>query len=697
MRKFVKFKVWMLTGILLGILSTSVVPGWHRVAASTGQVTDSLSASQLQEAIAQGQTRLGIPQDLDPATLPDFPARSGSGVSSDPADQIAPPGLLVRPGAAPISYFFGIRMENELDSLVGRYESALFAANAASQPIEVRLPNAADPVAEAETETATLIASASDPAATITTPALDMARQLKLDWPNLMETESWGEARSRWLAVREALWDDFPLDRPFAQTEIRAMWLDRGSIVRARSRQGLARLFDNMQAAGINTVFLETVNAGFPIYRSRVAPQQNPLTQGWEPLAEAVTLAHERNMELHAWIWVFAAGNLRHNTLMGKTDDFLGPSLAAHPDWVAYDQAGSPIPLGQTKPFYDPANPEVRDYLLRLIDEIISNYDVDGLQLDYIRYPFQDPKAGRTYGYGGAARREFRRQTGVDLADVTPVPDPWLPRAELERQRSLWTAWNNFRIEQVNSFVAETSELVRSKRPEVTLSAAVFAMPQEERLLKIQQDWNTWAEKGLVDWIVLMSYAQDANRFAELITPWVAEQTYESTLVIPGIRLLGMPVPVMIDQLQTLRDLPATGYALFATDNLDTRIQSVLNTTQGEHASPVPQENPYATAAARYQTLQQEWNWLLASGQMTLQPRLADRWIAEVNAMGSSLDALLSHPADLAAVQTQLQDLRRNIGAGLTLATATTPDYRFQTWDNRLETISRFLNYGAQR
>ncbi|WP_204138224.1 glycoside hydrolase family 10 protein [Halomicronema sp. CCY15110] len=693
MRKLAKLGLWCLSGVVVSWLLVNAVPAGGAISPTDSLPTELTTPHLGDRAIAQNRTRLGIPQDLDPATLPDFPSRDLQGNSRDPADQIAPPGLLVRPGDAPISYFFGIRMEQELDSLVGRYESALFAANAATQPIEVRLPEESESIASTDNKTRV----ASTELAAVSTPALETARQLKQDWPDLLATEAYGEARRRWLDVRDALWAGFPLDRPFAQAEIRAMWLDRGSIVRAGSRAGLARLFDNMQTAGINTVFLETMNAGFPIYPSRVAPQQNPLTQGWDPLADAVELAHARNMDLHAWIWIFAAGNLRHNAILAKSDQFLGPSLAANPDWVGYDQAGSPIPLGQTKPFYDPANPELRDYLLRLEAEIITNYDVDGLQLDYIRYPFQDPSAERTYGYGDAARRAFQQQTGVDPTNLTPLVDPWLPREERDRLNDLWQAWNDFRIEQVTSFVAETSELVRRERPDITLSVAVFAMSEEERLLKIQQDWNTWAEQGLVDWIVLMSYAQDANRFSELITPWVVDQSYDSTLVIPGLRLLSMPLPVMIDQLQTLRDMPATGYALFATDNLDDRIRSMLNTTQGQHQSLIPQQTPYATAAARYRALQQEWNWLLVNGLITLQPRLAERWVTEVNAVGASLDALANDPGgSVAAVQAQVTELQRTIGAGVTLSTTTTPEYRLNTWKNRLEAINRFLAYGAQ-
>jgi uncharacterized lipoprotein YddW (UPF0748 family) len=63
----------------------------------------------------------------------------------------------------------------------------------------------------------------------------------------------------------------------------------------------------------------------------------------------------------------------------------------------------------------------------------------------------------------------------------------------------------------VTSFVAEVSRLVKRERPDIVLSTAVFAKPEHERRQKIQQDWGTWADRGLVDWIVLMSYAQDTN------------------------------------------------------------------------------------------------------------------------------------------------------------------------------------------
>jgi len=71
---------------------------------------------------------------------------------------------------------------------------------------------------------------------------------------------------------------------------------------------------------------------------------------------------------------------------------------------------------------------------------------VDGLQLDYIRYPFQDPAANKTYGYGKAAREEFQQLTGVDPLTISPT------------DQDLWQKWIDFRTAQVDSFVAELSQ-----------------------------------------------------------------------------------------------------------------------------------------------------------------------------------------------------------------------------------------------
>lgn len=710
MTRFFKVVVGLAAGIavsLLGGLSTSLPAYSNGPEPLVAPLTAETAVMETDRETTEESADTGILEGLSlPQRRVTPPAEEALPLppnSEDPADQVAPPGLDVQPGDMPITPFMAIAMRQELDGLMGRFESALFLANAAGQPQQLQTTDLS-----VDRTHSTLIASVESPLAPETPetpmphPVLVEARQLMQDWQGLIDNRAYQEARDRWLTVRQTLWENFPTDRAFAQPEIRAMWLDRGSIVRAGSPQRLAALFDRMQESGINTVFFETVNASYPIYPSRIAPSQNPLTRRWDPLAAAVDLAHERNMELHAWMWVFAAGNQRHNAILNLPTTYMGPVLNAHSDWAAYANDGNPIPRGQTKPFFDPANPEVRRYLLSIIDEIISTYDVDGLQLDYIRYPFQDPGADRTYGYGLAARQEFYRMTGVDPIELTPRIDPWLAVSERQRLRSLWQQWTDFRIEQVSQFVAAASALVRQKRPDMILSTAVFPIEEHERLQKIQQDWGSWARQGLVDWIVLMGYAQDTHRLTQLIEPWVLTRDYGPTLLIPGIRLLNLSVPATLDQIQALRDLPVPGYALFATDNLDESMQTVLNRTQGRHTGKVPQQAPYQTAAQRFAALQQEWNWLLSNQQMSLATQLADSWTQQVNDLGQTLNALADSlaadtAADIETALAQLQALKRSLGIGMWLQTATTPDYRLQAWENRLESIHRFLAYGAAR
>lgn len=676
-----------------------MTPGLGKLAA---QITNlSLATKPLWSGNKSDKTPSGastpLPEaSLDPAPSPPQPSIRlpvpSDGITPgglDPAEQVAP--SLIDLGATnqPIGPVPSLAMQQELNNLIGRFESALLMAESATLPAQVAQ---AEPMVKAEAE--------SEAGEVAMHPALLEARQLMADWNGLIERREYAIARRRWQSVRQALWDNFPTDRPAAQAEIRAVWLDRGTIVKAGSREGLAQVFDRMAAAGVNTVFFETVNAGYPIYPSKVAPYRNPLIRRWDPLKEAVSLAHARGMTIHAWIWTFAAGNQVHNTLLNLPPDYPGPLLALHPDWAGYDNRGNVVPPGQTKPFLDPANQEVRSYLLRLISEIITSYDVDGLQLDYIRYPFQDPGAGRTYGYGTAARWRFRAMTGVDPLELATAPGPTASESQRVWHRQMWSRWTEFRVQQVTSFVQEVSLMIRRQRPDLVLSTAVFARPEQERLQKIQQDWGTWARQGYVDWVVLMSYAEDTNRFEQLIEPWLTTNDFGSALIIPGIRLLNLPQAGALDQILLSRDLPTPGYALFAATDLNSALEEMLHRTQGRTlAMPPgsPRQASFQMAHERYQTLQREWNLLLSTRQLWMEQPVLTRWMAEVNYLGEDLAALSENPSArrFQSAQTRLENVRNALDERVLVQT-TNGNYRVQTWRYRLTAIDHLLDYGEK-
>ncbi|WP_413279875.1 glycoside hydrolase family 10 protein [Floridanema evergladense] len=634
-----------------------------------------------------------VPSPQSPVPSPQSPIPSPQSPAPDPTERVATASIRVVPGGEVITPQEAIAMRQDLENLIGRVESALLTANVANNSVriaerqrgreaeeEARKETSANAVTVATTSFNTNQLSAAN--------TLQQAREVLQSLPQLIANRDYANARSQWLKTRQDLWNLYPLDRLVENSEIRAIWLDRGTIVQAGSEQGLAKIFDRLAQAGINTVFFETVNAGYPIYPSKVAPEQNPLTKGWDPLEAAVKLAHERGMELHAWVWTFAIGNQRHNTILNQPQDYLGPVLTAHPDWANYDNRGNIIPLEQTKPFLDHANPEARRYLLSLFEEIVSRYKVDGLQLDYIRYPFQDPKRGLIYGYGSAARQQFQQLTGVDPIAISP-------------NSPLWQKWTEFRTEQVNSFVAEVAQLVRKKRSNLILSVAVFGYPETQRIEMLQQNWEVWARRSDVDLVLLMAYAQDTNRFQELTQPWLTNDSLGATLVLPGILLVNLPELSAIDQIQFIRDSPNGGYALFAMEHFSNGLQSIFNRTQGtrrrDSKEPFPLRKPFAAAANRLTILQQEWNFLLSSNQLLMSPTDRSQYDTQSAELVKVFNRLAEKPnaSNFDTAKKALTLFRFQFSGWMRLHSMKNT-YQVQTWNNRLASLERLLNYGER-
>jgi uncharacterized lipoprotein YddW (UPF0748 family) len=610
---------------------------------------------------------------------------------TDPSDQSAPPGLDVQANSnKPIISIEAYLMRQELTNLLGRFESALTAANSANTPVNL---NAATPPQLVATSNSAAGPAASRPPVLQagTARAIASARQVLQTFDQLLQEQKYAQARQQWVQARQLLWQNYPQEGQRVGAEIRAVWLDRGTIVAARSEQGLAAVFDRLAAAGINTVFFETLNAGYTIYPSQVAPQQNPLTVGWDPLESAVKLAHERGMELHAWVWAFAVGNKRHNTLIGKPSSYPGPVLSAHPDWANIDNKGRTQHPNDGKFYLDPANPEARNYLLRIVSEIANNYQVDGVQLDYIRYPFQDDNAGFTYGYGRAARQQFKQLTGADPVNISPSSG------------SLWPEWVEFKTNQINTFVAEVSQLLRQNYPRTILSVAVFPHPESQRIYKIQQNWEVWARQGIVDLIVPMTYALDTNRLQRITEPLVKEQMLGSALISPSVKLLTLPEVVAIDQIQALRDLPAGGYAIFAVESISRGMQGFFNRTQGppvrstSAAQPIPYRQPFAAAASRYTALKQEWSFLLANNQLRMSESELKVLQSRSDELAQALSKLAANPSreSLATTKRLLRSFQSQFPSSMRLHSAEN-SYQVQTWQNRLESLDMLLRYGER-
>ncbi|MEM9540356.1 MAG: family 10 glycosylhydrolase [Cyanobacteria bacterium P01_E01_bin.42] len=590
-----------------------------------------------------------------------------------------PPPASSAPPASSTSIPADLRaLQRELVNLRGRYESALFIVEANKQNESLSLTQAIERVTSGAE-------SIEDSA--LNTQLAEVREQWQT-FETLLQQGDFAQARAQGRYVRGLIWDRYPTDSPLNYPETRAMWLDRGTIVRTRSKRELGRIFDRLSNAGINTVFFETVNASYPIYPSEVAPEQNPATVGWDPLQAAVELAKERGMELHAWAWIFAAANQRHNQIMRQPQDYLGPVLTQNPDWMGTNREGNPFQVNTKKAFFDPANPEVQEYLLRLLDEIATKYDVDGIQLDYIRYPFQDASRGLNYGFGNASRQAFFRARGVDPIKLSPR-DP------------LWSQWTQFRAQQVTNFVGRVSELMRTKHPEIILSAAVFPIPTQTRLGRIQQHWEEWVRRDYLDAITPMTYVDATDELQQLTQPLLEQNAQGSTLFFPGIRLLSLPTMVAVDQMQLLRNSQTGGYALFAAENLSLNLQTILRNTQGRRKSnpdePISHRQPLETARIRFDILQREWALLLSIGQLQIDERGMREWGKQAKALEIALTELANErsPSNLQRASNILSGFQQQFGAWMGQQARSHP-YQVQVWQNRLSGIDRLIRYGSR-
>ncbi|UCD29966.1 MAG: family 10 glycosylhydrolase, partial [Planctomycetota bacterium] len=220
--------------------------------------------------------------------------------------------------------------------------------------------------------------------------------------------------------------------------------------------------------------------------------------RGFDPLEVACREAHKRGMALHAWVSVMPAwrgeGPPRDSRQLYN----------AHPEWFWYDQKGRRQPLLQRgKAWYvslNPCLPEVRSHLVKVFEEIVQKYPVDGLHLDYIRFPSEISPKGSDYPYDRKTLALYKKATGK-----SPQQD-----------RTRWIRW---RTEQVTQLVREIRGMMRRIRPKTKLTAACGADFDRYRRDHFQ-DGPIWLRGNLVDLVFVMNYCKDVETFRQRQEAW---------------------------------------------------------------------------------------------------------------------------------------------------------------------------------
>ena len=198
-----------------------------------------------------------------------------------------------------------------------------------------------------------------------------------------------------------------------------------------------------------------------------------------------------------------------------------------------------------------------------------------------------------------------------------------------------------------------------------------------------------------------MSYALDTNRFQQLPSPWLLEADLGSTLIVPGIQLFNITEAAAFDQIQSLRDMPAGGYALFAAEHLNDDLRTIFNQTQGTEEiplAPVPFRAPFTTASARFNALQEEWDFMIDNGALWMRSAQRDELMAASEDVQVILEELSDNPSarDIRQAQEAFEQFTTRFEDWMYLQSLS-HSYRVQIWQNRLSMIATLLDYGGDR
>ena len=252
-------------------------------------------------------------------------------------------------------------------------------------------------------------------------------------------------------------------------------------------KQELIDILDKYQKANINTVLLQARVRAATIYPSDIEPWDQCITgvegrapgYGYDPLSFAVEECHKRGMEIHAWIATIPVGaknSLGCRTLMKK---------------------GFRIRNFSTGSYLDPADPSVAPYLASICGEIVRKYDVDGINLDYIRYPDGWPRPSYRDGDTPDQRRSNITAIVRAIHDEVKAIKPW--------------------VKMSCSPIGKHADLSR------------YSSKNFNAHDRVSQEAQEWMRLGLMDQLYPMQYFRGDNYYP-FVADWV-ENAYKREIV----------------------------------------------------------------------------------------------------------------------------------------------------------------------
>jgi uncharacterized lipoprotein YddW (UPF0748 family) len=288
--------------------------------------------------------------------------------------------------------------------------------------------------------------------------------------------------------------------------QLRAFWVDAfgdGMYTQAQVDQ----LVGDVKAANMNAIVAQVVRRGDCFCNRSSLPRTT--TAGvspapFDPLQALIDAAHAQGIQVHAWIittgvWQGPATP----TDPAHAFNQHGPSTTGVNNWIDYRSDGADRLVNEY--FIDPGHPDAAAYIVRMATSIASSYNVDGINLDRIRYP--DGNLGTnlpSWGYNPTAIARFQAATGRQ-----------------DRPAASDAAWTQWRRDQVTNVVRKIYLETYAIRPTIRISAdtitygsgpqSVGGWEKTRTYAEVLQDWVGWLREGIIDLNIAMDYKRDTD------------------------------------------------------------------------------------------------------------------------------------------------------------------------------------------
>jgi len=332
----------------------------------------------------------------------------------------------------------------------------------------------------------------------------------------------------------------------------RGLWVIRHDITSPASIDSIIAIANRY---GFSDLFVQIRGRGDAYYNSSYEPKAEGLDADFDPLAYIISNKGNNHFRIHAWINVFY---LWSSDSLPESERHL---LNQKPEWIVYPASAPPNSTlsqrkGDSEGLYNsPLLPEVQAYILKIVDDILSKYDIDGIHLDYIRFP------GRDFDFHPWVRRQFQKSYILDPLEFKNDKENFVQKYSYSGYELYFDRWGRFLRNGLSDFVKRLSRKVRNRNSHIIISAAVKADLVIAHL-NFYQEWDQWLKEGWIDWAIPMNYATDNATFISRIRNMLNNGLMEKLWM--GVSLYNQTENSAIDKIRAVRELSLSGFVLFS-------------------------------------------------------------------------------------------------------------------------------------